>query len=68
MHKDAPIALPPPKWPHPPRRPIVSGPGTEPPSVPALTTLNDVRPLNLRPVVCYTREGKRFIEQPRSIV
>ena len=48
----------------PPRRgrgrpkPIVFGPDTEPPPFPAPTTLDDVRPLDLRTVVRGTREGK----------
>ena len=60
MHNDGRIVLPPPKWPRPPRRPMVFGPDTEPPLFPAPTTLDEVRPLRLRPVVRYTREGKRW--------
>ena len=62
MHKDGLIALPPPKWPRPPRRPMVFGPDTEPPLFPAPTTLDEVRPLSLWPVVRYTREGKQWNE------
>ena len=62
MHKDGLIVLPPPKWPRPPRRPMVFGPDTEPPPFPAPTTLDEVRPLSLRPVARYTREGKRWNE------
>ena len=57
MHNDGLIVLPPPKWPRPPRRPMVFGPDTEPPPFPAPTILDEVRPLSLRPVVRYTREG-----------
>ena len=46
----------------PPRRPMVFGPDTEPPLFPAPTTLDEVRPLSLRPVVRYTREGKLWNE------
>ena len=60
MHNDGLIVLPPPKWPRPPRRPIVFGPDSEPPLFPAPTTLDEVRPLRLRPVARYTREGKRW--------
>ena len=60
MHNDGLIVLPPPKWPRPPRWPMVFGPDTEPPLFPAPTTLDEVRPLRLRPVVRYTREGKRW--------
>ena len=62
MHNDGLIVLPPPKWPRPPRRPMVFGPDTEPPPFPAPTTLDEVRPLSLRPVARYTREGKRWNE------
>ena len=62
MHKDGLIVLPPPKWPRLPRRPMVFGPDTEPPLFPPLTTLDEVRPLSLRPVVRYTREGKCWNE------
>ena len=56
------LGLPPPKWPRPPRRPMVFGPDTEPPPFPAPTTLDEVCPLSLRPVARYTREGKRWNE------
>ena len=62
MHKDGLIVLPPPKWARPPRRPMVFGPDTAPPLFPPPTTLDEVRPLSLRPVVRYTREGKRWNE------
>ena len=62
MHKDGLIVLPPPKWPRPPRRPMVFGPDTEPPADPAPTSLDAVRPLDLRPAVRYTREGKLWNE------
>ena len=53
MHKDGLIVLPPPKWPRPARRPMVFGPDTEPPAHPAPTSLDAVRPLDLRPAVRY---------------
>ena len=59
MHKDRLIVLPQPKWLRSPRRPSVFGPDSEPPLFPAPTTLDEVRPLSLLPVVRYTREGKR---------
>ena len=62
MHKDGLIVLPSLKWPRPPRRPMVFGPDTEPPPFPAPTTLDEVRPLSLRPVARYMREGKRWNE------
>ena len=62
MHKDGLIVLPPPKWPRPPRRPMVFGLDTEPPPLPAPATLDEVRPLSLRPVARYTREGTRWNE------
>ena len=62
MHNDGLIVLPPPKWPRPPRRPMVFGPDTEPPLFPPPTTLDEVRPLTVQPVVRYTREGKRWNE------
>ena len=58
MHSDAVIALPPPKGRQGRPRPIVFGPHTEPPLFPAPTTLDEVRPLDLRTVVRGTREGK----------
>ena len=42
--------------------PIVFGPDTEPPQAPASTTLNEVSPLSLRPVVRGDCEGKRWNE------
>ena len=62
MHNNGLLTLPPPKWPRPARRPMVFGPDTEPPLFPPPTTLNEVRPLSLRPVVRYTREGTRWNE------
>ena len=62
MHRDGVITLPPPRrrprWP----KPIVFGPDTEPPLFPAPTTLDEVRPLDLRTVVHSTREGKLWNE------
>ena len=62
MHKDGRIELPPPKWPRPPRRPATFGPDTEPPLPPPPDTLPAVRPLSLRPIVGYGREGKLWNE------
>ena len=62
MHKDGLITLPPPRWRPGRPRPIVFTQDTEPPLAPVPTTLDDVRPLNLRPVVRGTREGKRWNE------
>ena len=62
MHKDGLIALPPPKWRQNRPAPIVFGPDTEPPLFPPPTTLDEVRPLDLRPVVRGTRAGKLWNE------
>ena len=62
MQKDGLIVLPPPKWPRPPSRPMIFGPDSEPPPLQAPTTLDEVRPLSLRPVVRYTREGRLWNE------
>ena len=62
MHRDGLIVLPPPKWPRPPRRPMAFGPDTEPPPEPAPAALDEVRPLDLRPAVRYSREGKLWNE------
>ena len=55
MHRDGVIALPPPKGRRNPPRPIVFGPDTEPPLFPAPTTLDEVRPLEMRTIVRDTR-------------
>ena len=62
MHRDGVIALPPPRGRRNPPRPIVFGPDTEPPLFPAPTTLDEVRPLEMRPVVRETREGRLWNE------
>ena len=62
MHKDGLIELPPPRGPRHRRKPVVFGPDTEPPLLPAPTTLDEVRPLDLRPVVRETREGRLWNE------
>ncbi len=62
MHRDGVIALPPPKGRRNPPRPIVFGPDTEPPLFPAPTTLDEVRPPEMRTVVRQTREGKLWNE------
>ena len=62
MHRDGVIALPPPRGRRHQPRPIVFGPDTEPPLFPAPTTLDEVRPVDLRPVVRETREGKLWNE------
>ena len=62
MHRDCLIALPPPRGRQNRPRPVVFGPDTEAPLFPAPTTLDEVRPLDLRPVVRGTREGKLWNE------
>ena len=62
MHKDGVIALPLPKGPKHRPRPIAFGPETEPPLFPAPTTLDEVRPLQMRTVVRETREGRLWNE------
>ena len=62
MHRDGVIALPAPKGRQGRPGQIVFGPDTEPPLFPAPTTLDEVRPLDLRTVVRATREGKRWNE------
>ena len=62
MHRDRRIELPPPKWPRPARRPVTFGPDTEPPPVPPPTALAEVRPVELRMAVGYSREGKLWNE------
>ena len=62
LHRDGLIVLPPPtRWQSRPR-PIAFGQDTEPPLIPMPTTLDDVRPLDMRPIVRGTREGKRWNE------
>ena len=62
MHRDGLIALPAPRGRQNRPGPIVFGPDTEPPMFSAPTTLDEVRPLDLRPVVRGTREGKLWNE------
>ena len=62
MHKDAVIALPPPKGRKHRPRPIVFGPDTEPPLFPAPAILDEVRPLQMRTVVRETQEGRLWNE------
>ena len=62
MHRDGLIVLPPPKGRQHRPKPVVFGPDTEPPLLPALTTLDEVRPIDLRPVVRETREGRLWNE------
>ena len=62
MHKDGLIELPPPRGPQHRPKPMVFGPDTEPPLLPAPTTLDEVRPLDLRPVVRETRAGRLWNE------
>ena len=59
MHRDGLIELPPPRWQRGRAKPIVFGPDTEPPLLPAPTSLDEVRPLQMRTVVHSTREGTR---------
>ncbi len=62
MHRDGLIELPPPKWARNRPGPIVFGPDTEPPPVPPPTALDEVRPVELRMAVRYSREGKLWNE------
>ena len=62
MHRDGVIALPPPKGRQYRPKPIVFGPETEPPLFPPPTTLDEVRPLEMRTVVRGTREGRLWNE------
>ena len=62
MHRDGLIELPPPKWRQNRPGPITFGPGTEPPLLPPPTTLDQVRPLQMRTVVRGDRQGKRWNE------
>ena len=62
MHRDGLITLPPPRWERGRPKPIVFGPDTEPPLFPAPTTLDEVRPLDLRTAVRGTREGRLWNE------
>ena len=62
MHRDGLIALPAPQGRQNRPGPIVFGPDTEAPLFPAPTTLDEVRPLDLRPVVRGTRESKLWNE------
>ena len=62
MHRDGLIVLPPKQGRQNRPKPIVFGLDTEPPLFPTPTTLDEVRPLTLRPVVRGTREGKLWNE------
>ena len=62
MHRDSLITLPLPRWGRGRARPITFTQDTEPPLAPVPTTLDEVRPLSLQPVVGKTREGKRWNE------
>ncbi len=56
MDRDGAIVLPPPRGRKHRSRPIVFGPDTEPPLFPAPTTLDEVRPLDMRILVRDTRQ------------
>ena len=62
MHHDGLIALPPPTQRQSRAGPMAFGQDTEPPLFPAPTTVDEVRPLDLRPVLRGTREGKLWNE------
>ena len=62
MNRDGVIDLPPPRGRQGRPKLIVFGPDTEPPLFPAPTTLDEVRPLDLRTVVRGTREGRLWNE------
>ncbi len=57
MHRDGRIELPPPKWRLNRPAPITFGPDTEPPLLPPPTTLDAVRPIEMRTVVRGDRGG-----------
>ena len=62
MHRDGLILLPPPKWKQKRPGPIVFGQETEPPLFPPPTTLDQVRPLELRTVAGRTPQGSLWNE------
>ena len=62
MHRDGRITLPPPTGKQGRPKPVVFGPGTEPPLFPSPTCLDEVRPLEIRTVVRNTREGALWNE------
>ncbi len=62
MHRDGRIELPPPKWRQNRPGPITFGPDTEPPLLPPPTTLDAVRPIEMRTVVRGDRRGKLWNE------
>ena len=62
MHRDGVITLPPPRGRQGRPKPIVFGPDTEPPLFPPPTTLDEIRPLEMRIVVRGTREGSLWNE------
>ena len=62
MHRDGRIELPPPKWRQNRPGPITFGPETEPPLLPPPTTLDAVRPLEMRTVVRGDRGGTLWNE------
>ena len=62
MHRDGRIELPPPKGRQNRPGPITFGPDTEPPLLPSPTTLDAVRPLEMRTVVRGDRGGKLWNE------
>ena len=62
MHRDRRIELPPPKWTRNRPGPIVFGPDTGQPLIPPPTTLDEVRPVELRTAMRYSREGKLWKE------
>ena len=62
MHRDGIITLPPPRGKQGRPGPIAFGPQTEPPLFPAPTTLDEVRPLEMRIVTRNTPEGTLWNE------
>ena len=62
MHRDGLIELPPPKRARNRPGPIAFGPDTEPPPFPPPTALDEVRPVELRTAVRYSREGRLWNE------
>ena len=66
MHRDGLIELPAPRWQRGRPRPIVFGPDTEPPMFPAPTSLDEVRPLQMR-TVRPPQYLKRCAERPECL-
>ena len=62
MHKDGRVEMPLPKWRQNRPGPIIFGPDTEPPLLPSPTSLDEVRPIEMRTVMRGDRWGKLWNE------